>query len=267
METYLNEAFAMAAEHLICGEESTRMRVDYFNSDYYSEKYVRGTALTYWRGNLSAYSNSFLFGQYIRTRYGQLKGNDGSTLYKTVLESRTEENETDTLGIITDLLETTKEELILDFWAAVCCKAPSGVYGFAGETWADAIEPVVESGFGNTAGIYNGGVKYYVPGEEGCTVAASQDVALLSLSLADDSEEVQILCREEAGQTTVHLEAWGSAQTAAVVLYSDDGRMMGLEWLPLTNGRLSYLVDTLGLRLQLLMLGENNFPLCKALSR
>lgn len=275
METYLDEAFAMAAEHLICGEETTQTRVDFFNSSYSSSKYVAGTPLTYWRAGdkdatnaekLSSYSNSFLFGQYMRTRYGQLKGNDGSTLYKTVLESRTEENENDTLGIITDLLQTTKEQLILDFWAAVYCKAPSGVYGFAGETWADAIEPVVESGFANTAGIYNGGVKYYLPGEEGCTVTASQDVTLMTLSLSGGSD-VQMVCRETAGQTTLQVEAWGKgARTAAVILYSSDGRMMGLEWLELTNERVSHLVETRGLRMQMLMLGEGVSPLCSALS-
>lgn len=266
METYLNEAFSMAAEHLICGEETTQMRVDYFNSDYYTDKYVRGTPLTCWSGDLSGYSNSFLFGQYLRTRYGQLRGNDGSTLYKTVLESRTEGNENDTLGILSGLLETTKEQLILDFWAAVYCKAPSGVYGFAGEDWADAIAPVVESGFDHTAGIYNGGVKYYIPGEEGCTVASSQNVTLMTLSLSG-SGDVQMVCRETAGQTTLQVEAWGKgAKTAAVILYSSDGRMMGLEWLELTDERVSHMVETQGLRMQMLMLGEGVSPLCSALS-
>lgn len=266
METYLNEAFAMAAEHLICGQDTTQIRVDYFNSDRYSTPYVTGTSLTRWSGNLSGYSNSFLFGQYLRTRYGQLTGTDGSTLYKTVLESRTEENENDTLGIIANLLETTGEQLILDFWAAVYCKAPSGVYGFAGEDWADDIAPVVESGFTHTTGIYNGGVKYYRPGEEGCAVAAAQNLTLMSLKTSGKGE-AQIICRESSDRTTLQVDAWGEkAKTAAVILYSSDGRMMGLEWLELSGGRLSHLVNTLGLHLQVLMLGDGSMPLCSSLS-
>ena len=124
----------------------------------------------------------------------------------------------------------------------------------------------MESGFINTAGIYNGGVKYYLPGEDGCTVTASQDVTLMTLSLSGGSD-VQMVCRETAGQTTLQVEAWGKgARTAAVILYSSDGRMMGLEWLELTNERVSHLVETRGLRMQMLMLGEGVSPLCSALS-
>ena len=157
METYLNEAFSMAAEHMICGESSTANRISYFNSS----NYIAGSPLTYWGSTLSNYANSYLFGQYIRTRYAQT-GNDGDTLFKRVMERRSDSN-SDTLGIIAEMLSTDKEQLILDFWTAVALKKSSGYYGFNGEAWADSISISNQlfSDFSNTRGIYNGGVKYY----------------------------------------------------------------------------------------------------------
>lgn len=156
METYLNEAFSMAAEHMILGSSATSSRIDYFNSS----SYIKGSALTYWGSTLSNYANSYLFGQYIRTRYAQI-GKDGNTIYRTVMERRSNSN-SDTLGIIADLLNTSKKQLILDFWTAVALKKGRGSkYGFNGESWASAIYTSYSSLAKDTSGIYNGGVKFY----------------------------------------------------------------------------------------------------------
>lgn len=175
METYLNEAFSMASEHMILGASSTSSRISYFNSS----SYIKGSPLTYWNGTLSNYSNSYLFGQYIRTRYAQT-GRDGNTIYKTVLERRSNSN-SDTLGIIADLLSTSKKQLILDFWTAVAVRKSSGKYGFNGESWANSIEIPYSSLSSSTSGIYNGGVKFYSLAGKTFTPASSSNIAFVAM--------------------------------------------------------------------------------------
>jgi len=163
METYLNEAFSMAAEHMINGSESTKSRIKYFNT---SGSYEPGTSLFCWDSSfedtLSHYSNSYLFGQYIRTRYAQQTGTDGNTIFKEVLEQRSANKGGNTLSIISSKLDTTNADLVKDFWSAVYLKDKSGKYGFNGEAWAEAISPqIITITALNKTGIYNGGCKYY----------------------------------------------------------------------------------------------------------
>jgi hypothetical protein len=181
METYLNEAFSMAAEHLICGTDSVSTRVSFFNN--YSSQYS-GNPLTYWMGdgyaNLYNYSTSYLFGQYVRTRYAQVQGGDGSTIYKKVLESRSSANDGDTLGIICNLLGTSAGQLVADFWRAVYLKSASGLYGFNGEAWADSISPYVYSASQLSSlntGIYNSGCRYFDISGGSYTVSSSSNMA------------------------------------------------------------------------------------------
>lgn len=183
MPTYLNEAFSMAAEHMICGASSTANRVSYFSGS----SYTAGTALTYWSNNLSSYANSYLFGQYIRTRYGALNGDDGSTIFKTVIETRQTQPSADCLTLIANLLGTTQMELIADFWCACYLKEDSGNHGFGGERWAEAISPHVANSFTSTSAIYNGGAKYYRL-ESDFTPASSYNIMFIS----PDDPEVEL---------------------------------------------------------------------------
>ncbi len=151
MSTYLNEAFSMAAEHMICGESAVSSRISYFNDAYSS--YVPGTSLTYWlsdmrkevssRMMLSNYANSYLFGQYIRTQYAQKEsdGQNGGTIFKQVIDSGKDEDEL--LGFVADLLGTNEKQLVRDFWSAVYLKEKTGRYGFNGDSWADSIQAKV----------------------------------------------------------------------------------------------------------------------------
>lgn len=179
METYLNEAFSMGAEHLITGSSSVSGRVNYFNSS----SYVQGSSLTYWYSNggyssnyvLSNYANSYLFGQYIRARYEMLYPGQGSTIYKQILTRRNAGNKANTLGIIASLLKTNKADLITDFWQAVYMKMDRGIYGFNGESWADSISPRIQSSlYSSNAAVHCGGVKYYNPGSYGVDVQTQQ---------------------------------------------------------------------------------------------
>jgi len=178
METWLNEAFSMAAEHMICGSDSTASRVRYFNNNY-----TAGTALTYWGGTLSNYANSYLFGQYIRTRYGTQTGTDGSTLFKATLDAWQSAGGGDTLAIIADILDTTPKQLVLDFWAAVYLKEASGSHGFRGEGWAQGLTVQTQSISASTAtAIYNGGAKFYTIPAAGFTVGSQTNLEFLCFS-------------------------------------------------------------------------------------
>ena len=157
METYLNEAFSMAAEHMICGEDSTSNRIEYFNSS----NYTAGSPLTYWTSILSNYSNSYLFGQYIRTRYAQkIENSNGNTLFQNVLKARQSAGGGDTLSMIAEILDTNSTQLVMDFWTAVYLKNPAGNYGFNGESWANTISPELCSP-STAKSIYNGGAVFY----------------------------------------------------------------------------------------------------------
>jgi len=156
MDTYLNEAFSMGAEHLLMGSESTETRVAYFNS----ASYIPGTSLTCWANNLSAYANSYLFGQYLRTRYAQLTGTDGSTVYRELLHRYFSQHDSSSLELAAALLETDAALLVRDFWTAIYRKADTGPYGFAGEAWADAVQPRLQTPTGSCS-VSNGSCRYY----------------------------------------------------------------------------------------------------------
>ncbi len=180
METWLNEAFSMAAEHMICGSSTTSSRITYFND---SASYKTGAALTYWDGSLSNYANSYLFGQYIRTRYGTKTGTDGGTIFKTVLNAWQNQGGGDTLAIIAGLLDTTPKQLVKDFWAAVYLKEAGGPYGFRGESWANRITPAIYSISSSTAtGIYNGGAKFFTLPAAGYTVTNQTNLEFVRFS-------------------------------------------------------------------------------------
>ena len=166
MEDYLNEAMSMAAQHVICGTDSVSSRVDYFNSISYFD----AAPLTYWDNYaeyiLSNYANAYLFGQYVRTRYAQMvnDGQNGGTIYKQVMQNRQTQGGGDTLQIIADMLQTSKTQLVVDFWSAVYLKESRGVLGFNGESWANAIDPFVRSeSFASVFlnNIRNGGCRYF----------------------------------------------------------------------------------------------------------
>ena len=272
METYLDEAFAMAAEHIICGADACSGRIDYFN---YSQRYVPGTALTHWpeypsSPTLSHYSNSYLFGQYLRTRYGQLTDTDGSGFFKAVLEARTPENDSDTLALIAALLETSPEQLVRDFWAAVYLKQDSGPLGFEGEDWADAISPLLSS---DATGIYNGGAKFYTLSKQGFTPVSVSNLVLLSLdknSTPDQPGTVQ--ARMETAQDGTPLSVTVRTQEAGyamVAFYDDSGRMVDIAMAPITSGTNTVDLSDLEGNLanctwKILVTDEGYTPLCEA---
>lgn len=204
MDTFLDEAFSMAAEHLVYANDPTKdnakERVDWFNST----SYVPGRSLTYWTGDLDNYANAFLFGQYIRTRWARKDGFEtgGRDIYKRVYDSCVNtvgpDNEVieykgDALSVIADLLCEPGEDyysynaLILDFWAAVCLNQSSGIHGFNGEKWADSIKMRTTElrwidGKASDDKIYSSGAKLYtLDPNETYTITAAPNVRLIAM--------------------------------------------------------------------------------------
>ena len=233
MDTFLNEAFSMAAEHLICTSDSTANRIKRFNSSDYKP----GSPLTTWNGTLDNYANSYLFGQYLRTRYMQSglgKETDGSDFYRTVYDWCVDPTDLDgepvydeagnqiryngnAMDVVADLLQTNAISLTVDFWTAVCLNQSSGVFGFAGEDWADAIQ-MKTSGiwFGaSNDGIANSGAKLYqLDPKETYTITAATNCTIVAMTRAhgDCGENVTWSLSPDG---VLHIEGGGSAITSA----------------------------------------------------
>lgn len=199
---YLNEAFSMAAEHLIWGAESTAARVTYMTNGSYED----GTSLTYWGGRhedgLSQYSLGYLLGQYLRTRYAQKTDTDGSGVYKEILKYRNFEdfyNANNEFGLTNGLMDEIASndildagnaiELISDFWTTLQLVEPGGIYGFNGEDWISSgsapLLPQNEPTTG-TQYIWNGSAKYYaLDPEQEYTIASAENVRFIIFTAVD----------------------------------------------------------------------------------
>lgn len=151
-ESYINEAFSTASQYVLNQDSSHAIGFKWATME------PQNYSLLGWTGSFEDYSLSFVFGQYIRTRYAQLTGDTqgdtpGKGVYKRILELRTPENDDNTLGIIADLLypqndypelKNTMErsrQLIADFWLATALREQTGVHGFNG----DRIEKEIPS--------------------------------------------------------------------------------------------------------------------------
>lgn len=236
MDTFLDEAFSMAAQHLIFGPSSVAARVSYFNS----ASYDLGSPLTVWRGDLSSYAHSYLFGQYIRTRYARL-GYEGSTIYKAVLDSRTAAT-TDSLKSIADILGTTKKQLVIDFWLAVALKHPTGPYGFNGEDWAEDVDCTL-SDYDTERDIYYGSARFYEVSEIDQSLEADNLEFIYFDAdgpIGDRYDRIEVGEKEMVAYITTDQDC-----TAYVAFYDKEtGRMLDVLKTSLKSGRTIATVDT-----------------------
>lgn len=130
---WLNEGYSEAATHLCYGYNSGR--ISNFNSNVYGGRYPLLVADSSF--SLINYSVSYLFCQYIRTQYAQIKGNSGWSIYADAL-ALVNANK-NLLTAIAQLLEVTPEELVENFWIATFMRNAEGPYGYNGEAWAENI--------------------------------------------------------------------------------------------------------------------------------
>ncbi len=234
MDTFLNEAFSMAAEHLICTSDSTANRIERFNGSDYKP----GSPLTTWNGTLDNYANSYLFGQYLRTRYrqsGLANKADGSDFYRTVYDWCVDPTDLDgepvydeagnqiryngnAMDVAADLLQTNAISLTIDFWTAVCLNQSAGGFGFAGEDWANAIEMQTSGIWFGTSndGISNSGAKLYqLDPKETYTITAATNCTLVAMSRLQPGVCGTDITWELAPDGALYIEGGGSAITSA----------------------------------------------------
>ncbi len=233
MDTFLNEAFSMAAEHLVCGSNSTASRIDRFNGSDYKP----GSPLTTWTGSLDNYANSYLFGQYLRTRYkqsGLADEADGSDFYRTVYDWCTDPTNLNgepvydeegnqiryngnAMDVAAGLLQTNVFSLTVDFWTAVCLNQSSDVFGFAGEDWANAIQ-MKTSGISfdtSNGGIANSGAKLYeLDADRTYTITAAKNCTLVLMSRMKQEACGENITWELAPNGVLYIEGDGSAITS-----------------------------------------------------
>ncbi len=156
-ETWWNEAFSLAAEHLYTGEPLT-YRINSYNDSTNSVPLRNGLILDYddYLENNdhtpSNYSVSYLFGQYLRCQTKGLTGG-GNQIYRTILEQLG----TDYTAILAGLSAIGYEHapqdfetLYRNFRMATILKNPTGPYGFAGEA---AFSGLVDNAYTGTATV------------------------------------------------------------------------------------------------------------------
>lgn len=156
-ETWWNEAFSMAAEHLYTGTPLTA-RINGYNQANNSSPLRNGLILNYqdYAENdnhvASNYGTSYLFGQYLRCQTKHLVGG-GNRIYRTILE----QVGTDYTAILAGLSSigyeytpTTFEELYRAFRMATVLKYPTGPYGFAGE---EAFDSLIDNAYTGAANL------------------------------------------------------------------------------------------------------------------
>ncbi|MBQ7792708.1 MAG: hypothetical protein IJ367_04390, partial [Clostridia bacterium] len=139
-ETWWNEAFSMAAEHLYTGSPLT-YRINSYNQSNNSVPLRKGLILDYndyaenENHTASNYSTSYLFGQYLRCQTKGLTGG-GNQIYRTILEQTGTDYTTILAGLSAigyPYTPSTFEELYRNFRMATILKNSTGPYGFAGE--------------------------------------------------------------------------------------------------------------------------------------
>lgn len=155
-ETWWNEAFSMAAEHLYTGQPLT-YRLNGYNQANNSTPLRKGLVLDYQNYSenddnvASNYSTSYLFGQYLRCQTKQLSGG-GNQIYRTILEQTGTDYTTILAGLSSIGYEYAPEsfyELYRNFRMATILKNPTGPYGFAGETLFNGLYDNAYTGTSN----------------------------------------------------------------------------------------------------------------------
>lgn len=217
--TYLNEAYSEAAPNLCYGLSYDKGRVSYYNS--HLNDFADGSiSLVQWgkKNVLCNYSLSYLFSQYIRIQY-----ENDDTIYKDTMNELSPDNN-DLLPIIAEKLDVTKEELLLNFRAALFLKNAEGAFGFKGESWAEDIKQGAASDLSGTEQTLqpasalivamDGGGEGYTPSSE-----AGKNIRFAGMNSKETEEcvveEVQI-----GGGTSI-TEKGGTMQLSANVLPAD----------------------------------------------
>ncbi|MCX7711164.1 MAG: Ig-like domain-containing protein [Clostridia bacterium] len=153
MDTWLNEAFSLAAEHHYNGVQQDR--IDYYNSSYSIRD---GHSLLNWNNNgdiLSNYSLSYLFSQYLRVQTRDKLGS-GKSIYKEIIQDSDY-----TYKAVEKAIQKYVDkdmgfgQFLTCFRTALAVKASTGLFGFGGEAVFNTIDTPVFTG--TTINLKGGG--------------------------------------------------------------------------------------------------------------
>ncbi|WP_071460854.1 Ig-like domain-containing protein [Bacillus massilinigeriensis] len=213
MDTWLDEAFAMAAEQIYSGKV-LHERIDYYNN---SDSIARGQSLLYWDEDgdvLANYSLSYLFGQYI-----MLQSNKGNAIFKEMLNDKRNDYKA-----VENALKIPFGSLMTNFRLAMQRKDATGPYGFKGKPEFNALKTKPYTG--GTVNLRGGGAilkfvstDFTVPANAGPTVTYtdSTSAGVLQSPIANtvgDSDK-QVSGKAAAG-ASVHIKANGKLLGKAV---------------------------------------------------
>lgn len=140
METWLDEAMSMAAEHMYSKEE-VRPRMHYYER---SASIANGHSLLYWDNSgdvVSNYSLSYLFGQYLRI---QLK--PGDQVFKKIIDQKLPTKKALQAVLNESFKDKKLEEFLTDFRHALLLNEAEGLYGFKEENNYFTITPPIYEG-------------------------------------------------------------------------------------------------------------------------
>ena len=229
-ETWWNEAFSMAAEHLY-GGKPLASRINGYNQVGNNSPLRNGMILNYndYAENnsdvASNYGISYLFGQYLRCQTKYLPGG-GNQIYRTILEQVGTDYTAILQGLYSigyDYVPATLEELYRNFRMATILKYPTGPYGFAGE---EAFDGLIDNAYTGTAtirlkpraAVVLKNPRNYVP-ETGLSCVAFTERGPYSYAINPVSDMVVNLTEGERPECGVTLYAAG---------YRADGSLCGI---------------------------------------
>ncbi|WP_010676969.1 Ig-like domain-containing protein [Bacillus timonensis] len=178
MPTWLNEGLSEAADQIYSGSGLSD-RLNYYNT---SASIQNGHSLLYWGGDtLSNYSLSYLFMQYIKIQAGQ-----GNRIFKEIMEdSANDYYAIENIAKKYISPDMTFGKLMTNFRIALLLKEPTGLYGFKGDTFFDALKEKIYNG--NYAALRGGGsIVTTFNSEEGFNVPADKGTDITYTLLEKD---------------------------------------------------------------------------------
>ncbi len=175
MDTWLNEALSLAAEHMYEGVQTSR--INYYNN---SDTVRNGRSLLDWQNNndvLANYSLSYLFSQYLRTQLGMPSDGVGGVKYFHNIIIDNENGYKAVENVVHSQINNKLSfgEFMTNFRAAMLLKANSGYFGFGGDSAFNGLStPKYTGGTTNLVGggavVKEMGAAFTDPGNKGTDV-------------------------------------------------------------------------------------------------
>lgn len=177
MDTWLNEALSMSAEHLYEGVQTSR--INYYNK---STAVRNGRSLLNWSNNevLANYALSYLFSQYLSAQVEESlgTGHDKKIFKEIIIDSSGGYQAVE--NVVKKYIDGNLNfgKFATNFRGALLRKDPTGYYGFGGKTAFNSIETPLYSG--GTTTLEGGGAvvkaltaPFVDPGNRGSNVTYS----------------------------------------------------------------------------------------------